>query len=264
MKLQDAFKETHFYKMFSKQQQKINEGLITSWPIETMAKKLNTKNIPFEVKRNPTYPRLIGNLELGIDIDVLLGFIAIANSKQEYLDIKQLCTQAGYYPASIGFLIKKRSKYIETDSEKFSAGMESGIIGWLEQDKFNCVSISAEAKFDYEIEVSTLQGNKTNLFHVTPAVYSKKIEKIGFSPRHGDRLGHHPDRVYFSIKKDAADAIAPQLQATGIHADMVMIEVDINKISPNTKFYLDQNFAPFGIYTLNNISPRAIKSITPV
>ena len=55
-----------------------------------------------------------------------------------------------------------------------------------------CDNIFIEAKYDYEVKIPKL------LFHTSPIIFKNKILKNGLTPKSGNKLSNHPNRIYLS------------------------------------------------------------------
>lgn len=234
----DIYKSTNFYKRFKKP---LSEGLIMTHPPSKTLEILRRAGYNFYLSKEEDAPYGVLNTFV-VDID------AYDNIKQKN-DLLRLTNNLGYFPSAI---ILDNNHHMTYSESNFVDATESGAYS---------IEISFEPKYDYEInleELSKKSGGK--LYHVTPKKHIEKIKKIGLTPRSESKRSYHPDRVYLTYLENAAFEIADQL---GSHEgdDMVKIIIDINKLRSRVKFYVDVNFFPIGIYTMDNISPKSFSKI---
>ena len=120
------------------------------------------------------------------------------------------------------------------------------------------IALSFEPKYD--VEVTKIPKY---VYHVTNSKAAPKILKMGLTPKTRNKLVAHPDRVYVAIDDKNVDIFIDKMaQLDGAFKPTVLI-INTEKI-PNVKFYIDPNFlnsdwTSGAMYTVNNISPAAIK-----
>lgn len=119
-----------------------------------------------------------------------------------------------------------------------------------------CDSIFIEPKYDYEVKTPNI------LYHTSPIKFKNKILNKGLTPKSGNKIANHPDRIYLNDSLKSAKLFGKYL-----------IKNDNNKYYENgyciysvngngiDKLYSDVNFREGGFYTLNNISKEYIEII---
>lgn len=103
------------------------------------------------------------------------------------------------------------------------------------------VAFYLEPKYDYKVEVPEV------LYHVSPSRYSKKISKIGFIPKTGNKQSNHPERIYLTNSLDVATSFGKNLKEP-----YCIYKIDGGCIK---ELYSDINLRDGGFYTLQNIKP---------
>lgn len=118
------------------------------------------------------------------------------------------------------------------------------------------VAFIIEAKYDYEVEIPEI------LYHTSPIKFKDKILKFGLSPRSGNKISNHPERIYLTDDINKA-----------INFGNYLKDNENNKWYKNgyciysvkgkglSKLYSDVNFREGGYYTMNNIKPENIKVV---
>lgn len=262
MKLHEILEQTTFFKRLRVNQKQINEGLITTWPVDVVVPKLKAAGIKTDIKNVPSSMRTTGIMVTGIDLQVFNGFESAADDLESFKKIKQITTAAGYFPSMVAGARKIGNQYDINTPIAFDESMEPAMITFLKSNPDNSLILSYEAKFDIEFEFGAL----SELYHATPKIiYEKRISKIGLSPRHHNKLSNHPDRVYFSLSKDAAFDIAKVgLKNYSKYDDFVVLTIDTKLMPKNTRIFIDQNFWPYGCYIHTNVSPKAITNVDDI
>lgn len=159
--------------------------------------------------------------------------------------ILQVVNLIGWYPTLIrGF---------ETEYKRYSNKLIKTL--FLISD---FVNIGFEKKYDQKVSVPKI------IYHSCPIERLEKIKKIGLTPKSKSKLAYHPDRIYFSDSKKELYWLTSLLFDKGedkehISGNYVILEIDTDKLK-NIEFYLDPNFE-WGVYTLSNIPPSAIKEL---
>jgi len=123
---------------------------------------------------------------------------------------------------------------------------------WIKDfsDDSKPLAIYLEPKYDTEI-----YPIPKILYHVTPKKFGKKISKIGFIPKTGNKLSNHPDRIYFTDNIKIAKAFGKNMKIE-YNEDYNIYEIDTSGIS---KLYSDINLRDNGYYTLGNVSPKYLR-----
>lgn len=103
------------------------------------------------------------------------------------------------------------------------------------------------------------------LYHLTPENKVNKILKNGLVPKAQNKLGKHPDRIYFFLQKDltlnykfyADDFWASGHKNTTRDVKYTLLKIDTKKCRNDFKIYGDPNMIR-GVWTFNNVPPEAI------
>lgn len=129
---------------------------------------------------------------------------------------------------------------------------------WIKEynDDTKPIAFVLEAKYDYQVEIPD------KLYHASPIKFKDKILKYGLTPKTGNKLSNHPERIYLTDDLNKA-----------INFGNYLKEEDNNDWYKNgyciysvkgigvSKLYSDVNFRKGGFYTLNNIKSENIKLI---
>lgn len=121
------------------------------------------------------------------------------------------------------------------------------------------ISICIEPKYDYEVSIPNI------LYHTSPLKFKNKILKYGLSPRSGNKLSKHPERIY--LTDDIKNAISfgnylkNEEENEWYENGYCIYSIDGKSLS---KLYSDINFRIGGYYTTNNISASYITLIKEV
>ena len=118
------------------------------------------------------------------------------------------------------------------------------------------IAFILEAKYDYEVEIPE------TLYHASPIKFRDKIVKFGLTPRTGNKLSNHPERIYLTddLNKaiDFGNYLIEEEDSEWYKNGYCVYSVKGTGIS---KLYSDVNFRKGGFYTLNNIKSENIKLI---
>lgn len=118
------------------------------------------------------------------------------------------------------------------------------------------IAFILEAKYDYEVEIPE------NLYHASPIRFKDKIVKFGLTPKTGNKLSNHPERIYLTddLNKaiDFGNYLREESDSDWYKNGYCVYSVKGTGIS---KLYSDVNFRKGGFYTLNNIKSENIKLI---
>lgn len=148
----------------------------------------------------------------------------------------------GWFPASVS---PDNEAYI-----KFNKSNLTKII-----TMFNQVIIMFEKYYDEEVKYNVL-------YHATPTANMPKIEQKGLLPRHKNKLGTTPPRIYFATSFNAAENIAYQLadfEKGKKSSSYTIISIKQTDLPENIKFYSDPDYGP-GVYTYQPIPPEYIRA----
>jgi hypothetical protein len=121
-------------------------------------------------------------------------------------------------------------------------------------EELNCYYIFIEPKYDYQVEVPNI------LYHVSPLKFKDKILKSGLTPKSGNKLSSHPDRIYLSSSINTCIMFGKYLLQSAGSSEYYKNGYCIYIIKGNgvDKLYSDINLRVGGFYTLNNISKEFI------
>ena len=129
--------------------------------------------------------------------------------------------------------------------------------------KEKIISLQVEAKFDLEVTETT----SDILYHISPSINDKKIEKIGLVPKTLNKISYHPERIYFGETEDDVEVLLSAFIKTNKDIKQYSIyEIQISKSIKNNKqlrLFKDPNSIR-GIYTLSNILPQHIKLVRTI
>lgn len=118
------------------------------------------------------------------------------------------------------------------------------------------IAFILEAKYDYEVEIPE------NLYHASPIRFKDKIVKFGLTPKTGNKISNHPERIYLTddLNKaiDFGNYFREESDSDWYKSGYCVYSVKGTGIS---KLYSDVNFRKGGFYTLNNIKSENIKLI---
>ena len=140
---------------------------------------------------------------------------------------------------------------------KLTINGEDWEINFKETDK--PLAVYLEAKYDHEVDIPNI------LYHASPLKFKSKILKHGLSPRSGNKLSKHPDRIYLTNSENSAISFGNYLKN---EEDNKWYEKGycIYKVNGEalSKLYSDINFREGGFYTMNNIDPENLKLIKKI
>lgn len=122
-----------------------------------------------------------------------------------------------------------------------------------EQLDLQCDNVFIEPKFDYMVDIPKI------LYHCTPLKFKEKIQKIGLSPKSGNKLSNHPNRIYLTNSLDSCVKFGEYLLNSDSNqhykSGYCIFIVQGEGID---KLYSDINWRLGGFYTLNNIDKKYI------
>jgi hypothetical protein len=161
---------------------------------------------------------------------------------------------------------------------------QMNMINWLNQENIKMynreiliekyqdlksVEITYEAKYDLESKIPH------KLYHLSIQEFESKILKLGLSPKSGNKLTKHFDRIYVCNNIDDCKKLIPRMKLLfnekkfnnrklKLNDKWVIYEINTNLPNKPKKFELklfkDPNY-PFGYYIIDNINPQNIKII---
>ena len=118
------------------------------------------------------------------------------------------------------------------------------------------IAFVLESKYDYEVEIPE------SLYHASPIRFKDKIIKFGLTPKTGNKLSNHPERIYLTDDLnnaiDFGNYLRKEENSEWYKNGYCIYSIKGTGIS---KLYSDVNFRKGGFYTLNNIKSENIKFI---
>lgn len=210
----------------------IEEGLIKTEDYEkTIA--LIKRNINFgqyrilaiPIERNNTY--FIQYNLYKYDADII----------NKLIKLMDLC---GWFLSSIIY----NGQTIGGNIEEFNKKYEKGSFG-----------LCFDAKFDMEVFMKDLPNK---LYHATNVKYAKKIINDGLIPKSKSNINIYPSRVYLAYNKDEAYNFAKSKMNEN---EIVIIELDVERLRRGYKFMSDANSDFKAVYTLEPIPYFALKIV---
>lgn len=129
---------------------------------------------------------------------------------------------------------------------------------WIKEYKNDTKPIAfiLEAKYDHQVEIPE------TLYHASPIKFKDKIVKFGLTPKTGNKLSNHPERIYLTDDLNKAIDFGNYLKevedSEWYKNGYCVYSVRGSGVS---KLYSDVNFRKGGFYTLNNIKSENIKPI---
>jgi hypothetical protein len=119
------------------------------------------------------------------------------------------------------------------------------------------VAFVLEPKYDYPVEIPS------RLYHASPIKFKNKILKSGLTPKSGNKLSLHPDRIYLTDDISKAISFGNYLVKNQDTSEWYDSGYCIYSISGSglSRLYSDINFREGGFYTLNNIRPQDINLV---
>lgn len=225
----------------------LREGLIKTYSIGSTIEHLNNfvrknRNIFARVKLNkPNVVEIIINNNI---------------EKTDYNDVLSIMNSYGWYP-SLYVFIKSKEDFDNRNYDilKYSKKELDNII---QQKEFYQIFIQFEAKYDLEIT----DRLPKELYHITDESYLEKIKKIGLTPKTKSKLTNHPDRIYMGVDKNKIKNLL-KLKGFSDFKNPILITID-TKLTNGLRIFEDPNYAGIGIYSYQNIPPKALVNFEEV
>ena len=217
----------------------IEEGIFRSYDAEKILEVLEHHYIIHRDNRAPK-----------TESEITIEFDAYKDTPMTY----------GTEEASVITIIVKRG----TEEEKLKRFFNT--CGWPaaeehnhETDKTSVVITFEKRRQEDELPVPKF------LYHLTPENKVGKILKNGLAPKAQNKLGEHPDRIYFFSQKDltlnyksyADDFWTSAHKDTRRDIKYSLLKIDTEKCRNDFKIYGDPNMVR-GVWTFNNVPPEAI------
>lgn len=118
------------------------------------------------------------------------------------------------------------------------------------------IAFVLEAKYDYQVEIPD------KLYHASPIKFKDKILKYGLTPKTGNKLSNHPERIYLTDDLNKAinfgNYLKEEEDSEWYKNGYCIYSIKGIGVS---KLYSDVNFRQGGFYTLNNINSENTKLI---
>lgn len=154
---------------------------------------------------------------------------------------------------------KKLSNYIPiiTNLGYFISKLTINGQEWIKEynEETKPIAFILEAKYDYEVEIPNI------LYHASPIRFKDKILKSGLTPKSGNKLSNHPERIYLTDSLDKAINFGNFLKEDNNEWYKNGFCIYSVKTRGLSKLYSDVNFRQGGYYTVNNIKPENINFI---
>lgn len=117
------------------------------------------------------------------------------------------------------------------------------------------IAFILEPKYDYEVNIPE------TLYHASPIKFKHKIIRFGLTPKTGNKISNHPERIYLTNDLNKAIDFGNYLREED--SDWYKNGYCVYSVSGTgiSKLYSDINFRQGGFYTLNNIKSENIKLI---
>lgn len=115
-----------------------------------------------------------------------------------------------------------------------------------------------EAKFGYDV-AQEVARNWEYVYHATPTNKVQKILKQGLTPKSGQKMAAHADRIYIALSEQDARMFT-QMVDSPTPWTILRISTQFLK-QPGVRLYTDPAFDG-GYFTLSNINPVFIKPLT--
>jgi hypothetical protein len=117
------------------------------------------------------------------------------------------------------------------------------------------IAFILEAKYDHEVDIPE------TLYHASPIRFKDKILKHGLTPKTGNKISNHPERIYLTDDLNKAIDFGNYLREED--SDWYKNGYCVYSVRGTgiSKLYSDVNFRQGGFYTLNNIKSENIKLI---
>jgi hypothetical protein len=217
----------------------IEEGIFRSYSAE---KILDILERHYTIQRDNQLPKT--------DSEITIEFDAYKDTPMTY----------GTEEASVITIIVKRG----TEEEKLKHFFNT--CGWPVAEEYNHETDKTLVVITFEKRRQEDELPVPNfLYHLTPENKVNKILKNGLVPKAQNKLGEHPDRIYFFLQKDLTlnyKSYADDFWASGHKKETrdvkyALLKIDTKKCQNDFKIYGDPNMIR-GVWTFNNVPPEAI------
>lgn len=203
----------------------INEGLIKSYPIESVMSTFSRAGFKVSKKENKATIRWSNSIDR-----------KWLNSRLQSL---------GWYPVSMS---------IKTKLNDFSGPFNPDTFAkWMTVPNAE-LSLVLEPKYDLEVS-----DYPKLLFHITEFKYWSKISLKGLRPSTKNKLTPHPERIYLAKSEQDARRLLDKMAKNSSEREFSLLQIDTDSIPQYFKLYKDPNSS--GLFTLNTIPPYSIELI---
>ncbi len=228
----------------------IAEGLIITHPIPVARRVLGKLGYNAQILDDPFNRNYISLEGTPIITSLMLEETDISD-KEKFKNLIRTINSLGYYVSTISF-----SKNSESVISPAKVKQILNLSDEYESAKFELVNILIEAKFDIELDKSSLPDK---LYHVTSEQSYKKISKIGLSPKSGTKLSLHPERVYMAGSIETAIDLVEMFAAmVSDDEEYIILQIDTKSFASRVRIFVDPN-ADNAVWTYSNIHPTAIE-----
>jgi len=216
----------------------LNEGLITTWPLEKTISVLRSSKFNVHPMKNNT-------------------FKLVLSSYQRLNKAITLASNLGWFPSYVETFVGD----VRVDRDKYNASTVESMF-----DDVETASITFEAKYDIAVH-----DVPKYLYHLAPRNVAAKILKFGLSPKSKSAVSSHPPRVYLGKTKHDVLLLLKRMAfvVKSIDGKFWLLKINtnlipayfmvLNSVQRDNKLYSDPNFLDKGLYTLNTIPPSAIE-----
>ena len=251
----------------------VKEGLVISANPNAVIKQL-TRNYDFKEIYSPNWLHRIVYSGNGCVSDIV-NFFPLSES--------QIGVESG--PDLDIYRIYIKIPDIESNKKLLCKAMSFyGYTLALEEDD-TCINCPADAPWniltferDFQEYITERVLKENNyMFHISPTIYKEKILRQGLCPKSKNDWYNYPPRVYMFLDmrfsapmgimskfdKNFAIRAARLLHSAKtpdkkLYDEYTIYKIDISKLRKDIKLSYDQNYYPLGVFTADNINPKAI------
>ena len=213
------------YNEYLREQNKLYEGLITTYPIENVIQELNDNYFDAYEEEGMNNVKII----------VVYGVRIEEDDKEDEKTLLSIANKGGY-------ILKEKVKSFDDEED-------------------NHYDYYFVPKFAYECTKEAYLGDMC-VYHLTNDYYIEKILKNGLAPKTKNKIENHPDRVYVAKEKNISKNFIRQMFLYMKNYKfkpikyIYLLKIDLSKCE-DKRFFLDPS-APDGMFTYENIPPQCI------
>jgi hypothetical protein len=165
-------------------------------------------------------------------------------------NLLKLVNNLGYFPSFVKFELNNQMEQYDMryNSKNFRQLMD-------EQEPTYLI-------FVFEPKYDDVVTPPKYIYHITNAKFVDNIKTIGLKPKTLNKISSHPERIYFSLSRDANNTLWRNMKYHYGKENGILLTIDTTKLD-NT-FYNDPNFKDLGVYTYGNIPPSSIIKYEPI